>query len=543
MVIALLATVLQIGDVDSALAVVDDPIRTAVDVLHYDIRVRIPDQGAMISASTRIRYHLVSDTGSLRLDFDPTLAIDSVVLGQALRVALLRGRDWVRTQDGGLAVRRWGRSGDTLTVTVHYHGEPRDGLFIQQNRYGERTAYADNWPNRARHWFPGVDHPSDKAAAAFHVEVPTGWNVVANGVLETVDSLTDGRTVWSWRERRPIPVYTMVIGGGRQAVTEIGRPMGIPHSVWTFPQDSTFAVSIPFARANMILETLARLLGPFPYEKLAHVESSTRFGGMENSSAIFYTERRYVDRTMGEAVVVHETAHQWFGDAVTELDWHHLWLSEGFATYLTAFFYELIGEEETFRERLRNDKRRYLESDVVDRPVIDTTEKELFRLLNANNYPKGGWILHMLRREVGDSVFVRGLRSFYDTFRDSTVLTSDFVETIERQAGRDLDWFFRQWLLQPGYPQLDVAWSFDSVGSAVELIIRQVQPASWGRFRVLLPIRMVFPDGGSLEVAVPLEGGDVTATYGGLPKKPTSVTMDPNGEVLVEVVRMHEVRQ
>ncbi len=527
---------LQIGQVDSALAVVDDVIRGHVNILQYDIAVSIPDVGKAITATTTIRYLQSASDGVLRLDFDPRLSVDSVRMGRMLRVRLAPGRDWQRGPDGGVTIRRWGREGETATVAVFYHGSPADGLFIQDNVHGARTAFADNWPNRARHWFPAIDHPSDKASVAFHVEVPAGWRAIANGVLSGVDTLANGRTTWHWSERRAIPVYTMVVGAGRMAVTELGSPAGVPHTLWTFPEDSVFAAAQPFARANLILETLTKAFGPFPYQKLAHVESSTRFGGMENSSAIFYTERGYASREMGEGLVVHETAHQWFGDAVTEYDWHHLWLSEGFATYLTAFFYELIGEHDTFRERLRDNRQRYMESEVVDKPVIDTTEQDLFGLLNANNYPKGGWILHMLRREVGDSTFVRSLREFYETYRDSTALTSDFAAIVERQANRELDWFFRQWLLQPGYPKLGVAWTFDETQRVLTVSVRQVQPPEWGRYRMALPIRLRFADGGQMDVPVPLEGADVSATYTGVSGRPVAVEVDPEGDLLLEVV-------
>jgi aminopeptidase N len=535
-----LALVLQVGVAHPALAVVEDSLRPHVNLLHYDIAIAIPDTGTAIAASVTLRYVVRAEHPSLRLDFDSAFTVDSMILRRLLRLRLAHGLDWRRTPDGALELRRMGHSGDTLSLTVHYHGRPREGLFIQDNVHGRRTAFADNWPNRARHWFPAVDHPSDKASVAFHVDVPEGWRVVANGLLSRVDTLPGDRTRWHWAESRRIPVYTMVFGAGRLAVAELGTAAGVPHTAWVFPEDSAFAVSGPFARARLITETLASQFGPFPYGKLAHVESSTRFGGMENSSAIFYTERAYADRTMGEGVVVHEVAHQWFGDAVTEHDWHHLWLSEGFATYLGALFYELVGEHEAFRAQMDEAKRSYFTSDVVDRPVIDTTEKNLFALLNANNYPKGAWVLHMLRREVGDSAFFRGMRDYYTTFRDSTALTSDLTVVMERQAGRDLDWFFRQWLLQPGYPRIQVGWSHDAGEAALAVMVRQVQPDAWGRYRFVLPVELVLPDGTRMTFPVPVEGGDVRSRSTRVPSRPTSVRVDPEGDLLLELVRVRE---
>lgn len=473
-----LLTAVQLVD---PLAIVDDPIRTDQNIVHYHIAIDIPDSGSVIRGATSIRYQAVAGTGPLLLDFDRALTVDSVQSDG-------RPVDYAFPDDTTLRVARWGPPGTSLMVTVYYHGTPTDGLFISKNVHGDRTAFADNWPNRAHHWFPSEDHPSDKATASFAVGVPSGWRAIANGILEGVDSLPGGRTRWWWRTERRIPVYTMVIGAGRMVVSEIGRGGGPSHTLWTFPQDSAFARDVPFARAQQIIEHYARLFGPFPYAKLAHVQSSTRFGGMENSSAIFYAEGGYARRTMRDGVVAHETAHQWFGDAVTEYDWHHLWLSEGFASYFDPVFFQLVGEEGRFRREMAEKKQEYLASNVVDRPVIDTSETDYFRLLNANNYPKGAWILHMLREEVGDSAFFGGVRDYYETYRDSTALSADLLTAMERHAGRSLRWFFEQWLLQPGYPQFQVSWEPELEGDRVRIRVAQVQPERWGTFVLRVPV-------------------------------------------------------
>jgi len=527
-------TLLALLQTADPLAVVDDEIRREHDMLHYRIAVSIPDEGASITGATTAQYIIRGGAGPLRLDFDPVFRIDSVVTSD--------GRD-VRFElrDGILEVAHWGRVGDTLAVTIHYTGEPENGLFIQENVHGNRTAFADNWPNRARHWFPNEDHPSDKAYASFAVEAPRGWKVIANGAFERADTLTSGRTVWQWRTERKIPTYTMVIGGGEMSVTDISGGSSVPQSVWAFPEDSAFAVHMPFKRAARMVRQYSELIGPFPYAKLAHVESSTRFGGMENSSAIFYTERGYQSRSMGESVVAHETAHQWFGDAVTEHDWHHLWLSEGFASYFDPVFYESMGEMDRFRESMQQKKAAYLASDVVNRPVIDTTEKNLFALLNSNNYPKGAWILHMLRRQMGDEPFFDGVREYYVTYRDSTALSADLLVIMERHAEQPLRWFFEQWLLQPGYPQLDLAWSYDAAGRSVTARVRQVQDDAWGTFTIAVPLRLEL-EGRVLNTTAEFAGGhEVTVRFDDVASEPRGIVVDPEGELLLTVTNSRRV--
>jgi len=537
-----ITTALLLLQAANPLAVAEDHTRPAADVLHYEIALTLGDSGQDLRARATVRYVVTAGHGPLELDFDSALVVDSVTgpAGRIPAAAAVRSGTgpeggWQRRRAAGgwvLTVPVWGAPGDTLGVTAYYRGRPRDGLYFRANHYGEPTVFADNWPDRAHFWFPCDDHPSDKASVAFSVEVPPSWRAVANGRLEGVDTLPDRRTRWRWRSTRPIPTYTMVVGAGRLAVTALPTLGGVPQSLWTFPQDSAFAVQGPFRRATVMVDAYTRLIGAFPYSKLAHVESSTRFGGMENSSAIFYAESPYVDRTMSEDVVAHETAHQWFGDAVTEGDWHHLWLSEGFASYFGPLFYELVQEPARFREAMERGRRVYFASDVVDRPIIDTAEKDITRLLNENNYPKGAWVLHMLRREVGDSAFFAGIRAYYSTFRDSTALSADLAAVMERFAGRPLDWFFRQWLLQPGYPKLDLTWSYQDGELALE--IRQSQPAPWGFYRVRLPVTIELENGAREAFEVEVEARAATVLRRSLPARPTRLLPDALGVMLAE---------
>jgi len=526
----------------SQLAVVDDHIRSEQDIVHYDIVLSIPDRGNSIEASTSISYRVTGASHALVLDFDSGFVIDSIALLDG-RVARRDEWSWAPREGTGdlLVITQAGDAGDALSVTVHYHGEPKDGLIIRNNVHGRRTAFADNWPDRAHLWFPSEDHPSDKATVSFRIETPTDWRAVANGRLVRVERGTDGRSVWLWQEDRPIPVHTMVVGAGVMSVASLGEAGGVPQTVWTFPQDSAFAVDHPFRHATDMVDVFSGILGSFPYEKLAHVQSSTRFGGMENSSAIFYNESDYASRSMGEGVVAHEIAHQWFGDAVSQYDWHHLWLSEGFASYFGPLYFQLAGEEDTFDRAMGSNRDTYLRSDVVDRPVIDTTERNLFNLLNANNYQKGAWVLHMLRAELGDSVFFGSVRDFYNAFRDSTALTADFAAIVSRRAGRSLDWFFEQWLLQPGFPKVRVTWGYDADEHSVWLEVHQVQPQRWGFFAFLLPVTVVYADETVEHTSVRIDGGEPTHRLV-TRADPLEILLDPEETLLLEVVELKRER-
>jgi len=506
-----------------------------IDVQTYGVRITLPDSGRAIQGQAVVRF-------VRRTTADSVLALDLVGMTVDSVTAIDLTGDWRRTQftyDGRVLripvpARR---VTDTLGVVVDYHGTPQDGLIIGPNARGRRVVFADNWPQRARFWMPTVDRPADKATAGFDVHAPPSWKVVSNGV-EVWTDYQRGNS-WRWRTRHPIPTYTMVIGAGEFTVSKhrpafTGRDT-IPIDVWTYPEDSAFADSVPFRRATEIVEVMQRLIGPFPYEKLAHVQSSTKFGGMENSSAIFYAEKPYVERKMGEGVVRHETAHQWFGDAVTERDWPHLWLSEGFATYFDGVVGAALDGDSVLVNAMRANAEAYFKSDVTDRPIVDSANAaDPMKLLNANSYPKGAWVLHMLRGLVGDSAFFGGLRAYYQTYRDSNATSDDFQHVMERASRTDLGWFFRQWLHQPGYPQLDVSWHYDAGAHRAVVGITQHQKPEWGVFRLpALTLEFRGPAGAVARRTVAVTGRESSLNVA-VPFAPTEIRVDPDGKLLLQ---------
>jgi aminopeptidase N len=501
-----------------------------IDVKIYRLFITIPDSGRAIRGQTWVSFERrVPGDSVLTLDL-VGMTVDSVAV---LYIAQGRALNRQFTYDSRVLRIPLPAGSPALSVIVWYHGTPEDGLIIGPNAHGRRVAFADNWPERARFWIPTVDQPSDKARVWLSVETPARWRVVANGMPNRASG--DGR---EWEELHPIPVYTMVIGAGEFTVSK-HRPVingrdTIPIEVWTYPEDSAFADSVPFRRATEIVEVMQRLIGPFPYEKLAHVQSSTKFGGMENSSAIFYAEKPYVERRMGEGVVRHETAHQWFGDAVTERDWPDVWLSEGFATYFDGVIEAALDGDSALAKHMRANAESYFASDVTDRPIVDSANAaDPIKLLNANSYPKGAWVLHMLRGLIGDRPFFDGLRTYYRTYRDSTATSEDFQHVMEGASGADLSWFFHQWLYQPGYPQLDVTWRYDAGARRVLVGITQRQKPQWGLFRLpVLTLEIHGADGAVArrDVAVTDRATDLRFD---LPFAPTEVRVDPEGKLLV----------
>jgi aminopeptidase N len=504
------------------------PPARGIDVRQYRFELTLPDTGRVIAGRASIVLRKAADADSLRLDL--LLPVDSVRMS-GVRVPFTQ-------YEGRVAIAL--PAHDTATATVIYHGAPNDGLIFSRDRRGHWQAFGDNWPNRARQWLPTVDHPSDKAEVSWTVDAPERLTVVANGAL--VGSVTSGgRTTWSWRESRPIATYLMVIAAAelraypvndaRCVFTDLG---GCLRQVVYTAADSDVAPPPAFKRAGDIAAFFAGLVAPFPYEKLAHVQSTTIFGGMENATAIFYSDAAFRRGTMSTELIAHETSHQWFGDAVTEREWAHLWLSEGFATYFAELYAEHAGGRDTLIAHMRAMRDGLLaDVDVVPtRPVIDTTETNYMRLLNRNSYEKGGFVLHMARALLGDSAFFRGVRSYYRSHEHETAVSDDLRVAFEEASGQDLRWFFEQWLRRPGYPEVATSWSYDRAARRVHVVLEQ-RPR-FGNFRFPLVIEVEKADGVVVRATLDVPAAPMTRLEFplALDASPRRVTLDPDAQLL-----------
>lgn len=452
----------------------------SVDVLHYAVDITLPRSGAEIVATAELTVlPRTTPLEWLVLDFGD-LDIDSVSL---------EGREtsWFRTDKDRITVAAMRTTAEPFRVRIAYRGKPADGLVLQANKYGHFGVFADNWPNRAHEWFPSVDHPSDKATVEFRVTAAESFDVIANGTLVETASLQNGTKRWHWRETTPIPVHCMVVGAAEFAIVRAGEDEDVELTYWLYPRDRDAGVR-QFGRALQMLDFYSDLIGPYPYSKLALVQSSTRFGGMENASAIFL-EEKYIDgRKSLESLVAHEIAHQWFGDAISQRDWHDLWLSEGFATYFGALWFERADGRDAFRAVMRRNRDDYLKKpELANRAIYDRSVEKPSELLNALSYDKAAWVLHMLRGVVGDDAFFAAIRDFYAAHRDANASTAELRVIMERHAKQPLDWFFDQWIFGPGHPVFATKWKWRRGKLTVD--VAQTQPGTVFRTPAVLEVR------------------------------------------------------
>ena len=300
-----------------------------------------------------------------------------------------------------------------------------------------------------------------------------------------------------------------------------------------YPKDSLLGLA-SFEVAPEILAFFEALVGPYPFKELNNVQSTTRYGGMENAGCIFYDENSLNADLRSTHLIAHEVAHQWFGNAVSEADWQHLWLSEGFATYLTNMYIETFEGKSAFYTQLDKDRIRILNlyNKGFHQPLVDSLTPNLLDRLNANAYQKGAWVLHMLRHEMGDSLFKVGLQQFYATYKYQNATSQDFTRLMDSLSPKDLAPFFNQWLYQVGHPQLKTRLFMKKGIWYLEVI--QVQDELFTfPFQLKLSSDVAAPDLIEFQVTKRKEQFEIPAE---LTKGKVQIMMEPHMHILYEPI-------
>lgn len=505
------------------------PRNENVDVLHYIFKLNLYDSTDVITGEASITIAFKKAMQEFELDL---VSLNSDNTGMKI-TSITENKKSIpfSHQNNRIKISKAIAAGDQYTFVISYNGIPQDGLIIGKNKYGDRTFFGDNWPDRARHWLPSVDHPSDKASVEFIVSAPIQYEVVGNGLKREEGNLDNKRKMTHWRETVDIPTKVMVIGAARFAVQYVGEVDDISVESWVYPQNREEGFH-DYEVAVRVLDYFIKNVGPYSYKKLANVQSKTRYGGMENASNIFYFENSVNGKGERESLIAHEVAHQWFGNSASEKDWYHVWLSEGFATYFTHLYNEATyGKESVSKERAA-DRTQIIDYFKKNKaPVIDTSITDLNKILNTNSYQKGGWVLHMLRTEIGDEAFWKGIREYYKTYQNKNALTSDLQKIMEKNSGLNLEGFFNQWLFTAGHPVLGGSWKYDKKSGSLEITITQNQEKPFD-----FPIEIgVYLENQPLPVIEKVEINKKTQKISiPVTAKPIKIMLDPNTNLLFE---------
>jgi aminopeptidase N len=424
------------------------------------------------------------------------------------------------------------KAGQDITFVISYRGSPGNGLRLRNNIHGDRTAFSENWYNNARQWLPTIDHPYDKATDEFIITTKADYQVIGNGALIEQLDLPGGLRRTHWKQSVPIASWLYSIGVARFIVQQGGIVRGVPLSYWAFPQDAEKGLAALKQGSRESFEFFSDRIAPYPYAKLAHVEAAGIGGATEHATNIFYGEDSV---TLGNAPTVHETAHQWFGNSVTEHDWNDVWLSEGFATYLALLYFEHANGRDDFVEGVRSSRDLVLqfEKEQTNTPLVHVNLNESNESpLNTLVYEKGAWTLHMLRNLIGTEIFWQGIREYYQRHMNGHASSDDFRHMMERVSGRDLSWFFQQWLNRSGVPVVGGSWRYDAQAKQILVTIKQTQTAEPYRFSLDIGISTTAntpPKVFQMQVS----GRDAEAAFPA-DSEPVSVVLDPNVWLLAE---------
>jgi aminopeptidase N len=472
--------------------------RTApFDVEHYALDLRLDPSTRSLNGTARVRLW-ARDAALSGLELDLVgLEAHAVrdVEGEALEF---------RHADGRLSIELGRRLevGDFVELAIDYGGAPGKGLWFTRERDGVPTqVFTQGECQDARWWFPCFDEPHERATSELRVDMPGGWRSTAAGLLvERVER--DGRVIEHWRMADAHPTYLVTLVAGELEVRDDLWEQ-VPLTYLAAP-DLASALEQGFAETAATLSTFSRLTGRrYPYAKYSQAcVENFPFGGMENISATTMTDTMLRDergwRDYDPAgLVAHEAAHQWFGNLLTCEDWSHIWLNEGFATYFTQLYFEAARDRDTFEVGVRDMQDSYTSADVglARRPTVWNVYKDPMDLFfGGQAYPGGGSRLHLLRFVLGDEAFFAGIREYVASHADSAVNTDEFMDSMERASGVELDDFFRQWFHERGYPEFEVRWRWDEAARAVQVDVAQVQAFADGTpavFRLPVEIGLV----------------------------------------------------
>ena len=511
------------------------PKNPNIDILNYKFEIHLNDTSDIIYGSADIALNIKDSEDRVRLDL---ISQGKDGMGMEVKKVTFNSSEVSYSHDNDVLLIETGAleysSRDIINVV--YSGIPITGLIIGPNMHGDRTFFSDNWPNKARNWLPLVDHPYDKSTAEFVVIAPNHYQVISNGLLVEETNLNKELKKTHWKQSVPISCWLYALGVAEFAVDYVDYFEGKSIQTWVYKQDRDngfYDFKIP---TKHTMEFFSDYIGPFAYEKLANVQSNSVKGGMESATAIFYSDVSVTgDRSVRwRNVVIHEVAHQWFGNCVTEYDWDDVWLSEGFATYFTLMFREHAYGRDDFVNGLNDAKRLVYNHYKTDKEssIVHNNLKDMKDVLTYSlQYQKGAWVLHMLRNYVGEDNFKQGIRNYYKKYYNSTTTTNQFKNEMEVVSGMNLDTFFDQWLYKGGNMVLDGNWKFDEKKGRIEVNLNQVQNDGY-LFEMPVELGISYNDKNLEKIQTVKLEKEKGRFYIASDSKPISIKIDPNTKLL-----------
>ncbi len=436
-------------------------------------------------------------------------------------------------------------------VVVHYSARPTRGVYFvhPDEAYPDKPVqvWTQSESEAARCWFPCHDHPDSKAVTETIIEAPDGYQVISTGKLVSKTS-SGGWTAHTWIEGAPHSTYLDSFVVGKFVETK-DEAEGVPLQYYSPAAKDKDTVRY-FGLTPEMMRFFVEVTGyRYPFEKYAQVAVHDYiYGGMENISATTMTDARYPDERSEEdyaarysrpdrthiELVAHELAHSWFGDLVTEKEWSHAWLNEGFATYFEALYQERKFGKDEFRQNMQFKAATYFEEDTerYRRAIVDDNYLFADDLFDGHLYEKGAWMLHQLRYRLGDDAFFRGVKEYIRRFAFKNPDTHDFMRVMEDVTGVSLESYFEQSFHKAGHPEIEAEYSWDGETNTARVSIAQTQTLDELTPVFQFPCDLVFyTERGRERKRVWVRGQKESFSFE-LPSQPTIVELDPEGWLL-----------
>jgi len=370
-------------------------------------------------------------------------------------------------------------------INLEHSAEPSKGMYFRTPEMGykdgETHLFTQGEPVEARHWFPSFDAPNEKFTTEITCRVPSGMEVLSNGHLASKESVPNTNlTAFTWLQDKPHVNYLISVVAGYFVKIE-DRYKNIPMAFWTLPSEIEQAQN-SFQDTKAMMAFFEEEIGvPYPWAKYDQIcVNDFVAGGMENTSltsltdgTLFTSDTENLRSSQG--LVAHELAHQWFGDLVTCKDWSHLWLNEGFATYYDALFEEHKNGRDAFLYQMYKNARGFAGRHSDETPIVHRAYDRPMEQFGYRAYPKGSWILHMLRSRLGEDLYRKCVQTYLERHAYGVVVTENLNAVIEELSGQSFDRFFDQYVFHGGHPDLSLSYSWDSKLKLAKVSVKQNQ--------------------------------------------------------------------
>ena len=533
-----------------------------IDVQHYDINLKIHDHIKSFDAITSVEFQVLKpylDEIELKAE---TFRVTSVSDGDdQLKFIQRNGSLWIQPVEQP-------RIGEELKYTISYQS---DGKIADPSEYGmggvkvlglgffdesednPALVRTHSFPEGARHWFPSNDHPADKATSKITTTVRSDWKVLSNGILtysktnwkklpNGMNIRSEGSgdsTTYTWELNLPNSTYLYVMVAGPFKVIKDNH-RDIPMNYWVYPKDFDNA-NRSFERTPEIMAFLENEYGvPYPWPKMDQITIPGIGGGAESTTATILGQSTIHDEKAEKDfpshwLVAHEAAHQWWGDYITMANWHHAWLNESFGTYGEYLYSAYLYGEDERQINLWKKKQSYFREyqNKYSRPMVHPYWEYPNHNFDSHIYPRGAAVLHMLRQIIGDENFKKFQKEFLTNFRYGNPTTNDLIRSVNDATSSDMNWFFDQWVLSAGHPQVQVASKWDN--GELSVFINQTQQGRKTPFIYEMPTELAFFYKNRIEKKSIFIDERKNIYKFKLKYKPVYVRLDPNNDLLIEV--------